>query len=546
MKLSKLFGILATILLLGGIITTAVPILSAYKIQVSVGFPYSSSSCCSAVFPVKVSNSGILSLNDVKISIEATDKSGAILASSTAPTTTIPSGETTTIDVTLTYSNESNPSNAFLLRVGASANLGGFMPVQTSFLLNFGSSGLPPPTAKTPIQHVVIIMMENHAFDNIFGVYPTDNKSTSNPIISQIQVPVNLLGDQNLPQGITAIPNGTYSTPDIPHTTAAEIAAWDQGMMDKFSTSIGPNSLRYFTSSQLPIEWDWAEQYGLADNYFQPVPGPTLSNRLVALTGEPPTGSNASFFSYVASNLFTELNYYNVSWGYYDQGGASAIAQYLNLGGLETHMGDVSNFTTDLQAGSLPSVSWIDPFVWTNETSGVGIQYSQHPPYSVAVGENWLLGIVNSIMNSKYWNNTAIFITYDESGGYYDQVAPPTLYGTQLGFRVPLIVISPYAKEGYVSGTLLTHTSLDAFVDYNWGMAALSNLVLNSNLPLDFFNFNQTYTDGSIVRAPLTLSTTTSFPVAPQVPFSSLPYDRHGSSDVTLASLGFSTWPGGL
>ena len=101
---------------------------------------------------------------------------------------------------------------------------------------------------------------------------------------------------------------------------------------------------------------------------------------------------------------------------------------------------------------------------------------SQHPPQNVTDGELWLANVVNSVMQSPYWNSTAIFITYDEGGGYDDQVPPPVVDGTQLGFRVPFLVISPYAKEDYVSSTLLNHDSILAFIEYDWGLPALNRL----------------------------------------------------------------------
>jgi hypothetical protein len=137
-------------------------------------------------------------------------------------------------------------------------------------------------------------------------------------------------------------------------------------------------------------------------------------------------------------------------------------------------------------------------------------------------------------MQSPVWNSTAIFITYDEGGGYYDQVPPPIVDGNQLGFRVPLIVISPYAKENYVSSTVLNHASLLAFIEYNWKLSVLNSFVGSSNIPLDFFNFNSTYLGGQILRAPMVLSSSAGFPQEFQILPSQLPYSRSGSSSILL------------
>jgi phosphoesterase family protein len=163
---------------------------------------------------------------------------------------------------------------------------------------------------------------------------------------------------------------------------------------------------------------------------------------------------------------------------------------------------------------------------------------SQHPSENVTFGEQWLANVVNSVMQSPYWNSSAIFITYDEGGGYYDQVPPPTVDGTQLGFRIPFLVISPYARENYVSSTVLNHASILSFIEYNWGLPALNSFVGSSNVPLDFFDFNQSYSGTGIVRAPVVIPSNASFPLPLQIPLSSLPYARSGSSSILLSSAG--------
>ncbi|MGC8542771.1 MAG: alkaline phosphatase family protein, partial [Vulcanisaeta sp.] len=154
-------------------------------------------------------------------------------------------------------------------------------------------------------------------------------------------------------------------------------------------------------------------------------------------------------------------------------------------------------------------------------------------------------------------NSTVIFITWDEFGGYYDHVPPPMINGEPLGIRVPLIVISPYAKEDYVSHTLLTHASLIAFIDYNWGLPALNRYVLESNIPLDFFYFSMSRepiifngSQGfplisnvySIPNASNYRDLSSLFPLKPQIPLNELPYLRYGSSNITLAELGSSVY----
>jgi len=204
---------------------------------------------------------------------------------------------------------------------------------------------------------------------------------------------------------------------------------------------------------------------------------------------------------------------------------------------------------------TLPAVS----YVFSENSKG----FSQAPPDNVEKGEIWLAYLINEIENSPVWNSTAIFITYDDPGGYYDHVAPPEFDGVQLGMRLPLIVVSPYAKEDYVSKTLMTHTSIIAFIDYNWDLPALNNFVDESNLPLDMFNFNLTYKNNNLIRAPInilnqkflpsglnlsinpinvTLNFSKLFPFQPQFNYSSLPYSRMGYSNISLRSLGVESY----
>jgi phospholipase C len=315
--------------------------------------------------------------------------------------------------------------------------------------------------------------------------------------------------------------------------------------MDGFATHIGAVSLSYFTNSQLAGEWNLAQEYGLGDSYFQAALGPTIPNRLLAITGTPAnqtygnedTVDSSAVASFALKSVFAELTADSLSWAYYSEGGAGAfasLAQNAQVPFPSGSLGSVNDFFNSLSNGTMPAVSWIDPFSWTSGTEN--IQYSQHPPYNITLGETWMLNIVNHVEQSQFWNSSAIFITYDEGGGYYDHVAPPQLDGNQLGFRVPLIVVSPFAKEGYVSHTVLTHTSLLAFIDYNWKLKGVSQLVLDSNIPLDFFAF------GSAARGSFSIDPAAAFPLPPQTPYASLGYQREGSSSQTLSQMGVGLW----
>ncbi len=257
----------------------------------------------------------------------------------------------------------------------------------------------------------------------------------------------------------------------------------------------------------------------------------------------------------VAQSIFYELSSHNIPWKYYVQTPAGIpypLDYFQRISQYSCSIASWNRFVSDVNSGSLPPVSFIMP------VGGGASGYSQHPSDNVLMGEMWLLYIVNTVMHSAEWNSTAIFINYDEGGGYYDQAAPPATGGVQLGFRVPMLLISPYAGEDYVSNTIMNHASILAFIDYNWRMPALNRFVSYSNLPLDMFDFNSSCPGGFISRPPLNLgdffgnlippsisfkfdsllepgNLSSYFPMPLQIPASNLPYAVNGSSDSNLS-----------
>ena len=388
---------------------------------------------------------------------------------------------------------------------------------------------------RTPLSHVVFVMMENHSFDNIFGVYPTLNETTNvSSTVSQIQRPTNLLNLAN-PPPLSKVPNGTFYTQNPHEGYSTYHSDWDNGLMDGFAQHSGTQSMTYFTSAQFALEWDLAQEYALGDRYFASSLTTTDPNRLISLAGQSPITKNTGPPPYLPlnSSIFWQLSSSGVSWSYYVDNPSHDWFPLNYFSGIDQYsqnIGSWSNFFSSLSSGALPSVSWVMPI------GGDASSVSQHPTENVTTGELWLANIVNSVMQSLVWNSTAIFINYDEGGGYYDQVPPPTVDDNQLGFRVPLIVISPYAKENYVSSTVLNHASTLAFIEYNWKLPALNGFVASSNLPLDFFDFNASYPGGQLIRAPLVLSPSAGFPQPFQIPVTQLPYPRSGSSAVSLGA----------
>ncbi len=433
-----------------------------------------------------------------------------------------------------------------------------FLAVALSAVILIGGLQLSvsaQPT-QTPIKHLVIIMMENHSFDNLFGTYGRLQNGSMAP---NLTVPYNLLV-HNSAQNLTAVSNGTFKTGDPYEGYFNYHADWNNGSMNGFLNNSSPNSLRYFTSSQMGLEWYFAHQYSIADMYFSSTLSETLPNRLYSLAGfSPVKADQLTPPPYVPydQTIFNEMDSYGVSWAYYLKTPVLGNYPLDFISGMSSHLSNIGtwgNFYNSVQNGTLPQVSWISPI------SGAAYGYSQHPPYNMLAGEIWMFYFIHLIMESRYWSNTAIMVTYDEGGGYYDQVAPPKVDGHQLGFRVPFILISPYAKENYVSNTIMSHTSILGFIDYNWNMPALNPLVSDSNLMLDMFNFNRLYKTGTAIRPPLnftngllnmlpatpvdSLSLANAFtnvsdlyPGKLQYNISTLPYPEQGQGNTSISNL---------
>jgi phospholipase C len=307
---------------------------------------------------------------------------------------------------------------------------------------------------------------------------------------------------------------------DIPHCYACAIESWDEGRMDNFART-EPGDLYAYTQMQgrddLPNYWRWAEEFALSDNFFASAQGPSFPNHLFTIAAQ----SGGTHFNpnqdQARVTLFTQetglakswgcdslqegyvevvdsegqvervppcfdflteadlLEGAGIPWSYYaawnDQRGYvwsafSAIRRVrMHPKVWQEHIFPVDRFVTDVEAGRLAPVTWITP----------RYELSEHPEWSFCHGENWTTEIVNSIMRSPMWKDTAIFITWDDYGGFYDHVPPPQVDTFGFGFRVPLLTISPYAKPGYIDSQLGEFSSVLRFIEDNWGLSQLTH-----------------------------------------------------------------------
>jgi phospholipase C len=320
----------------------------------------------------------------------------------------------------------------------------------------------------TSIQHVLIACQENRTFDTYFGMYP---KAGSYGIPPNYTLPDGK-GGTIAPQHATQ-PTST----DISHTWTAIHSEWDNGAMDGFVTTDGTGSMIYYDGSDLPYYYALADNFTLCGNYFCSLLGPTDPNRLYLWTATS-GGNTSNSISHGSLNWQTIvdlLDAQQITWKCYNIGLGSTtnslevfntlifFSKWHNDARIKFTENDYYN---DLKAGTLPQVSFII-------TEG---NVSEHPPQSIQLGQQKMAQVTNALIGSSAWTSSALFFTYDEGGGFFDHVAPPQVDAYGLGFRVPMLLVSPYAKRGYFSGQLYEHSSVLKFLERRYGLPTLASV----------------------------------------------------------------------
>ena len=184
------------------------------------------------------------------------------------------------------------------------------------------------------------------------------------------------------------------------------------------------------------------------------------------------------------------LNRKDIPWAYYSASyvqkgyiwsAYDAIRHIRETDQWQRHVFGTDDLVRDIRDDRLPPVTWVTP----------RFQLSDHPEYTLCWGENWTAQVVNAVMQSPMWKDTAIFLTWDDWGGFYDHVAPPQVDEFGLGIRVPLLVICPYAKQGYVDHTTGEFSSVLKFIEMNWGLPSLTRRDRSASDLSEAFDFSQ-------------------------------------------------------
>jgi phospholipase C len=402
------------------------------------------------------------------------------------------------------------------LRLSAASAAGVLLSSCTTGVRPPMGSGVEGLDTRWPIKRVVYLFMENRSFDHMFGRFPGARGTTVGDDLGRVR-PLRRAYD--------------WMAADIPHDRAAGLNSWNNGRMDNFG--LGEFGWLFAYTQYRPEDianyWHWAENYVLCDNFFASVNGPSHPNHLFYIAG---TASGAidnpenirvrqEGDRYIKSwgidahgegvfvlvmdehgnvtkhttrfdipTVGEQLTERDIDWVNYapepHQAGYiwstySAIPSVFETELWDEHIWPVDEVLVDIEANALPSVSWIKP----------RFQVSDHPPFSTCHAMNWVTDIVNAIMRSDMWEHTAIFLTWDEWGGFYDHVEPPWDGVRQLGFRVPMLVISPYAKRGYVDDAVGEFTSPLKFIADNWGLPHLTDAIANTHNFEHVFDFDR-------------------------------------------------------
>lgn len=368
--------------------------------------------------------------------------------------------------------------------------------------------------AQNPIKHVVFIIKENRSFDSYFGTFPGADGATQGKLSTGQTIPLQHMQDM--------------TAHDVDHTWYSAIDSIDNGNMDQYDQiplgSVDGDLLAYsqLTQSDIPNYFSYASHFVLADKAFSSLHGPSLPNHFYtigatsddvistpatrgsdwswgcdsndpAMTVQvmPPNGQIKNVVPcFDFQTLADLLDQASVPWKYYAPPYGEQGYQYSFYNNVRhiRYSNDWTNdvvpdtqFASDAMAGNLAPVTWL--------VTGVA---NEHPPNPTCFGENWTVQQINAIMQGPDWASTAIFLVWDDFGGLYDHVNPPNVDFYGLGQRVPFMIISPYAKPGYISHTVYEFSSVLKFIEETFGLPNLTDRDRNANDTMDSFNFNQT------------------------------------------------------
>ena len=376
--------------------------------------------------------------------------------------------------------------------------------------------------AQKKITHVIVAMKENRSFDEVLGGLAKAGKT-------DVEVAPSGWSNPDADGGAVPIFHATNTCfgLDPEHQAAEMVADWDNGAMDGFVKNAQANSddpvaninhvatdghfvMAELEQGDLPFYYFLAKTYALADHYHCSALAGTWANRLYTIAassyGVKNTGKDFPP-SLTGKLLFDALDAANVTWGVYSDNAYPLEYTFLSSPLKAANVHPAAQFFMDVSSGKLPSVVFVEGDS-TTDMGKVQTSTDEHPPADLQVGEAWTKTVYDAVTKSSLWYDqatggaTAFFWTYDENGSFADHVPPPAacppadvaqsdlVYFSHYGPRVPFVLVSPYARAGYVSHTVHSHTSMTRFIEAIWNLGALTERDANSDALLDMFDFS--------------------------------------------------------
>ncbi len=406
-------------------------------------------------------------------------------------------------------------------------------PTRVPGSLPFPGQPVGTPNPAMPFDHIVVVMMENHSFDNLLGALTRSNPEADGlNFDSAGNATDSNPGGATTPPLVTAFPfANTAQATNVSQSWKATHAQINAGAMDGFVRSVDAvQPMGYYTPEVLPFAYSLASTFTLANRWFSSVPAPTYPNRRFLLAGTAYGDIATGLESLLdpppkRGTIFDQLSRNHISWAnYFSDIPVTAVIPSIVLKYLD-HLHLRSQFFHDCEAGSLPAVSFVDPAIGalssiaaalpsiikdTLSLVGANLQdtapsQTEEDPGNMYYGELWAHEVIEAVLHSPAWPRTLLIYTYDEHGGYYDHVPPPAApvpddippalqpgdppgaYDT-CGPRVPAVVVSPYSRPGGVSNLICDHTSILATIENKWNLPALTNRDANAATITDFLD----------------------------------------------------------
>jgi phospholipase C len=359
------------------------------------------------------------------------------------------------------------------------------------------------------IEHVVVLIMENHSFDSLLGMVPHEVPTRAAPAVDGLtrrrgritNVNPDAAGHKVLATH-AASPCQLHGEPG--QNWNASHQSWNGGRNNGFVKASGRVAMRFWDKRDLPFTYSLVEHFPVGDRFFCSTLCQTYPNRRFFFAGTASgtiSTTTAGLLPPAANGtIFDRLDAHKIAWRVYYEDVPSALIMP-NFRSNPTQLarvGKFSQFLADAAAGRLASFTFLDPNYSTT---------SEENPQDIQVGERYIAQVVKALMKAPTWKRTALFITYDEHGGYYDHVPPPRairpdgiapvlapgdIQGdnyNRYGFRVPLIVVSPWVRRNYVSHITQDLTSITAFIERKWNLPAMTFRDANASPMTDYFDF---------------------------------------------------------